>query len=163
MLTIKWHKLDFQKKWTFRKSRPRTYRKSGPYAKTHCIGQKHLYDKLEVADFKYDDNFLNLKPKITETRHFWFQVWKYFVLHKTLLNDIFKGAEYACICVKFLSAYISHSSKYTWICLDMHKLLLSNTWIIRLKLSKYISASKYTWINYVFWICLNIYEYVQCA
>ena len=100
MLTIKWHKLDFQKKWTFRKSRPRTHRKSGPYAKINCIGQKYLYDKLEVADFKYDNNFLNLKPKITQTRHFWFQVWKFFVLHKTLLNDIFKGAEYACICVK---------------------------------------------------------------
>ena len=49
---------------TFRKSRPRTYRKSGPYVKIYCIGQKHPYDKLEVADFKYDYNFLNLKPKI---------------------------------------------------------------------------------------------------
>ena len=49
---------------TFRKSRLRTYRKSGPYAKIHCIGQKHPYDKLEVADFKYDYDFLNLKPKI---------------------------------------------------------------------------------------------------
>ena len=62
------------KKWTFRKGGPRTYRKSRPNANIHCIGQKYPYDKLEVADFKYDNNFLNLKPKITQTRHFWFQV-----------------------------------------------------------------------------------------
>ena len=55
------YKPDLQKKWI--------YRKSGPYAKIHCIGQKHLYDKLEVTDFKYDNNFLNLKPKITQIRH----------------------------------------------------------------------------------------------
>ena len=48
---------------TFRKSGPRTYRISGPYAKIHYIGQEHLYDKLEVADFKYDNNFLNLKVR----------------------------------------------------------------------------------------------------
>ena len=84
---------------TFRESGPRTCRKSGPYAKIHCIGQKHLDDKLEVADFKYDNNLLNLKPKITPTRHFWFQIWNFFVFHKTLLNDIYKGAEYACVCV----------------------------------------------------------------
>ena len=36
--------------------------------------QKHLYDKLEIADFKYDNNFLNLNPKITKARYFWFQV-----------------------------------------------------------------------------------------
>ena len=35
---------------------------------------KHLYDKLEVADFKYDNSFLNLKLKITQKRHFWLQV-----------------------------------------------------------------------------------------
>ena len=43
----------------------------------------------------------------------------------------------------------------------MYKLLLSNTWIKRLKLTKSISGSKYTWVSHVFWICLNIYEYVQ--
>ena len=92
----------FWKSEPLEKSGPRTYRKSGPYAKIHYIGQKNPYDKLEVADLKYDNNFLNLKLKITnKTRHFWFQVWKFFVLHKTLLNDIFKGAEYACICVKY--------------------------------------------------------------
>ena len=52
----------------------RLFRKSEPYAKIHCIGQKHLYDKLEVAGFKYDNSFLNLKPKITQKEHFWFQV-----------------------------------------------------------------------------------------
>ena len=57
-----------------KKRKKKTYRKTRPYAKIHCIGQKHLYDKLEVADFKYDNNFLNLKPKITQTRHFWFQI-----------------------------------------------------------------------------------------
>ena len=43
---------------TFRKSGPQAYRKTGPYEKIHCVGQKHLYDKLEVADFKYDNIFL---------------------------------------------------------------------------------------------------------
>ena len=40
---------------------------------------------------------------------------------------------------KTLRAYISESSKYAWICLNkvqnMRKLLLSNTWITRLKLA----------------------------
>ena len=43
-------------KWTFRKSGPWTFTKSGLYAKIDCIGQKHLYDKLEVAGFKCDNN-----------------------------------------------------------------------------------------------------------
>ena len=60
------YKSDLQKKWTFRKSGTRTFTKSGPYAKIHCIGQKHLYTKLEVADFKYLNNFsLNLQLKNT--------------------------------------------------------------------------------------------------
>ena len=79
------YKPDLQKNWTFRKSGPRTYRKREPNAKIHCIGQKHLYDKLEVADFKYDNNFLNLKRKITQTRHFWFQVWKFLLCIKHCL------------------------------------------------------------------------------
>ena len=85
---------------TFRKSGPRTYRKTEPYPKIHSIGQKHLYGKLEGADIKYENNFLNLKPKIIQGRHCWFQVWKFFVLHKTLLNDLFNGAECTCIWVK---------------------------------------------------------------
>ena len=52
--------------WTFRKSGP--LEKVDPWliekANIHCIGQKHTYDKLEVADFKYDNNSLNRKPKI---------------------------------------------------------------------------------------------------
>ena len=43
----------------------------------------------------------------------------------------------------------------------MDKLLLSNTGIMCLKLSKYVYRSNYGWISHVFWICLNIYEYVQ--
>ena len=44
----------------------RTFRKSGPYAKLCSIGQKHLNNKSEVADFKYDNNFsLKLQPKCT--------------------------------------------------------------------------------------------------
>ena len=60
--------MAYFKNQTFRKcgplDRPRTYTKSGPNASIHCIGRKYPYDKLEVADFKYDNNFLNLKPKI---------------------------------------------------------------------------------------------------
>ena len=66
----------------------RTFGKSGPLGKADSgptknvdpvpkftvYGQKHLYDKLEVVDFDHDNNFLNLKIKITQTRHFWFQV-----------------------------------------------------------------------------------------
>ena len=52
--------------WTFRKSGPLEKENPGPIEKAniHCIAQKHPYDKLEVADFKYDNNSLNLKPKI---------------------------------------------------------------------------------------------------
>ena len=65
---------------TFRKSEPLEKADpvptvtANPMHKIHCIGQKHFYDKLEFADFKYDNNFLNLKPKITQRRYFWFQV-----------------------------------------------------------------------------------------
>ena len=83
----------FRKSGPLEKADPGHIEKNRPYAKNHSIGQKHLCDKLEVADFKNDNNFLNLKPKITQIKHFWFQVWKFFVLHKTLLHDIFKGAE----------------------------------------------------------------------
>ena len=49
------YKAHLQKNWTLRKSGPPTYRKS-----------EHLNDKLEVADFKYDNNFsLKLQPKQT--------------------------------------------------------------------------------------------------
>ena len=50
----------------FRKSGPleKTGRgpkkKSGPNANIHCIGQKHPYDKLEVADF----NSLNIQEYV---------------------------------------------------------------------------------------------------
>ena len=66
VLTIKFilYKVGLQKKWTLRKSGSRTFRNSGTYAKIHCIGQQHLYDKLEVADFKCDNNLsLKLEPK----------------------------------------------------------------------------------------------------
>ena len=43
-----------EKKWTFRKSGLWTFTKSRHYAKIHCVGQNHLYDKLEIAAFKYD-------------------------------------------------------------------------------------------------------------
>ena len=44
---------------------------------------------------------------------------------------------------------------------NMHKFLLSNnTWITRLKLTKYVYGSENAWISLGFWICLNIYDYV---
>ena len=62
----------------------RTFRKSGILEKAHpgppekadplskfTLGQKHLYDKLEVAAFKYDHNFsLKLQTKNNKIRHF---------------------------------------------------------------------------------------------
>ena len=51
------------------------------------------FNKFEGADFKYGYSFSNLQPKIIQIRHFWFQVWKYFILHKILLNDIFENAD----------------------------------------------------------------------
>ena len=56
--TIKWHTLYLQKKWTFRKSEL--------YVKIHCIGLKWVDGKLEVTDFKHDNEFsLKLQPKDT--------------------------------------------------------------------------------------------------
>ena len=49
-------KLTFRKSGPLEKADPGTL-KSGLYAKIHCIGKKHIYSKLEVADFKYDDSF----------------------------------------------------------------------------------------------------------
>ena len=54
------------------------------------------FDKFEGADLKYINSFSNLQPKITQIRHFWFQVWKLFALHKILLNDIFESADVKC-------------------------------------------------------------------
>ena len=68
VLIIKCHiyNAHLQKKWTLRKRGPLTYRKNKPYANIPCTGQKHLNDKLEIADFKYGNNFsLKLQPKIT--------------------------------------------------------------------------------------------------
>ena len=53
-------------------------------------------DKLESANFKCGNSFSNFQSKITQIRHFWFQVWKLFVLHKILLNDIFEKADVKC-------------------------------------------------------------------
>ena len=51
------HQTSYFIKSTFRKSGSPIFWKSGPRAKIRCIGQKHLNDKLEVSDFKYDNNF----------------------------------------------------------------------------------------------------------
>ena len=57
------------------------------------------------------------------------------------------------------------SSKYAWIYLNkvqnMHKLLLNNTWITCLKLTKYVYVSEYAWISHGFWICHKINEYIS--
>ena len=59
-----------------RKSGPQTLRKSGPYANICCIGQKHLNDKLEVADCKYDNNFSALQFFSNCSLNQTFLVWK---------------------------------------------------------------------------------------
>ena len=59
------YKADLQKKWTLRKSGPWTFTKTGFHVKIDCIGQ-HIYEKLEAAGFKCDNNFsLKLQPKNT--------------------------------------------------------------------------------------------------
>ena len=50
-------KRTFRKKGNFEKADPGHW----TYAKIHCIVQKYLYDKLEVADFKYDYSFSLIK------------------------------------------------------------------------------------------------------
>ena len=80
---------------------------------------------------------------------------------------------------EILGAQISQSSIYAWICLNkvqnIHKLLLSNTWIMCLKLTKYVYSSEYALISrgfcgyslmYMnsltvpgFWICLILPRY----
>ena len=41
-----------------------------------CINQKINFDKIEGADLKYENSFLNLKPINTEIRHFWFSIFE---------------------------------------------------------------------------------------
>ena len=50
----------------------RTFGKSGPEEKAdigykiHCTGKNHLNDKIEIPDFKYDNNYsLKLRSKNT--------------------------------------------------------------------------------------------------
>ena len=60
----------FRKSGIFEKADPGPPEKADPLPK-FTIGQKHLYDKLEVAVFKYDNNFyLKLQPKSNKIRHF---------------------------------------------------------------------------------------------
>ena len=55
-----------QKKWTLRKSGSQPIEKADPMPQFTVLVQKHLYDKLEVTEFKYDNNFsLKLQPKNT--------------------------------------------------------------------------------------------------
>ena len=51
---------------------------------------------LEGTAFKYDNNISNLQPKITQIRNICLQAWKIIVLHKILVNDIFKCPGVKC-------------------------------------------------------------------
>ena len=42
-----------------------------PSLRIFIFAQTLHFHKFEGADFKYDNNFSNLQPKITEIRHFW--------------------------------------------------------------------------------------------
>ena len=44
------------------------------------------FHKSEGADLKYGTNFLNLQPKITQVKHFLFQVWKLFCIKYCLMT-----------------------------------------------------------------------------
>ena len=49
---------------------------------------------------------------------------------------------------------------YSWLNLqNMKKLLLHNTLIMCLKLTKYVFHPEYAWISHGFWRCFNIHEY----
>ena len=45
-----------------------------PNFKIFIFVKNFAFNKFEGADFKYGNNFSNLQPKITQIRHFWFQV-----------------------------------------------------------------------------------------
>ena len=38
------------------------------------MSQRHICDKFEGGDLKYDDTILKFVPKHTQIRHFWFQI-----------------------------------------------------------------------------------------
>ena len=53
--------------------------------------QKHLYVKLEVADFKYDNSF---SLKATKSSILWYQSYGFLILHETLHFDKFDDADF---------------------------------------------------------------------
>ena len=59
------------------------------------------------------------------------------------------------------------SSKCAWICLNkfqnMHKLLLSNTWMTCLKLTEYVYGSEYAWIHINRFNCARILNIPKSA
>ena len=52
------------------------------------------FHKFEDAYFKYDNSLFKFLPKNTQIRHFWSQIWAFFVLRKILQLDKFEGADF---------------------------------------------------------------------
>ena len=41
-----------------------------------------MFDKLEGADFKFDNSFFKLQPKNTQIKYFWPQIYEFSILKK---------------------------------------------------------------------------------
>ena len=56
----------------------------GPRFKVFCSKCNFTVSQIESIDFKYDNSFFKLRPKNTQIKHFWSQLYGIFVLDKTL-------------------------------------------------------------------------------
>ena len=94
----KFEGVDFKYDISFFKFQSKILKKGffGPNLIYLFLHKTFHFDKFEGTDFKYGYSFSNVQPKVIQIRHFWFQIWKFFVLHKTLLNDIFQNADVKC-------------------------------------------------------------------
>ena len=53
-------------------------------------------DKLEEADFKYDNDIFNFQPRNMQVRHIWSQIYGFLFFNQTLPKDKFEGADFKC-------------------------------------------------------------------
>ena len=58
-------------------------------------------DKVEGADFKYDNSFFKFQPKNTQISYLWSQIEAFLFFHKILQLDKFEGADMTAAFLKF--------------------------------------------------------------